>query len=400
MAKYLDENGAAYLVSKILGLLSLKVDTEEGKSLSEEDFTTLLKEKLEGLNNYSLPSASENVLGGIKIGPGLEIDAETGIVSTVNEEEIISISQAELDAILYNGNYNVCANSSSIQAMINNNEPKVTILIEDDIQNAPTFTIPEGKSVILDLRNNTISGSDYLINVDGGEVLIKNGTLTTSSRPVVVTSGTAIIDKGANIVSTNDVAVSAVGENSSIIMNNGKITAQESGLLITTGASLILNGGEVECNDNCPIQGNGTVNPGNDQGHTNIVMNGGKLIAHIQSNGYTACGIYVPNSGKFVMNGGEVISDGAGLVMRAGEVELNGGSIVANGATGVKGKVGDSSVTVGPYAVVYDEKAKYPGANNGLFQLTIGEDMVLTGTDGDINSLLSEGAVANIIDNR
>jgi hypothetical protein len=129
-------------------------------------------------------------------------------------------------------------------------------------------------------------------------------------------------------------------------------------------------------------------------------MNGGKLIAHIQSNGYTACGVYMPNSGKFTMNGGEIISDGAGLVMRAGEVELNGGSITANGATGVRGKVGDSRVVVGPYAVVYDESAKYPGAATGVFKLTIGADMELSGTDGDIETLLSEGASANIIDNR
>lgn len=157
-----------------------------------------------------------------------------------------------------------------------------------------------------------------------------------------------------------------------------------------------MNGGEIECTDNCPIQGNGS----SGQGDINVVMNGGKLVAHITSNGYTACAVYMPNAGKFTMNGGEIVSDGAGLVMRAGEVELNGGSIVANGASGVRGKVGDSRVVVGPYAVVYDESAKYPGIANGPFQLTIGKDMVLQGTDGDIETLLSAGATANIIDNR
>jgi len=132
-------------------------------------------------------------------------------------------------------------------------------------------------------------------------------------------------------------------------------------------------------------------------------MNGGKLTAHIQSNGYTACGVYMPNNGKFVMNGGEIVSEGAGIVMRAGEVELNGGSITANGASGVLGKVGDSKVTVGPYAVVYDEKAAYPGLQTGDFKLTIGKDMVLQGTDGDISILMPDGkdiSEANIIDNR
>ena len=81
MAKYLDETGAAYLVNKILGLLSNKTDKEEGKGLSEEDFSTLLKEKLESLENYSLPAASDEVLGGVKIGAGLTINPETGTLS-------------------------------------------------------------------------------------------------------------------------------------------------------------------------------------------------------------------------------------------------------------------------------------------------------------------------------
>lgn len=84
MAKYLDETGAAYLVSKILGLLSLKVDTEEGKGLSEEDFTALLKTKLDDLENYSLPTATNENLGGIKVGAGLTIDENTGLLSATS----------------------------------------------------------------------------------------------------------------------------------------------------------------------------------------------------------------------------------------------------------------------------------------------------------------------------
>lgn len=78
--KYLDEAGAAYLVSKILLLLKQKTDKEEGKGLSAEDFTSSLKLKLENLENYSLPLASSEQLGGIKIGSGLTID-ENGLVS-------------------------------------------------------------------------------------------------------------------------------------------------------------------------------------------------------------------------------------------------------------------------------------------------------------------------------
>ena len=48
-----------------------------GKDLSTEDFTTALKTKLEGLSDYSLPTASATVKGGVKIGTGLQMNGET-----------------------------------------------------------------------------------------------------------------------------------------------------------------------------------------------------------------------------------------------------------------------------------------------------------------------------------
>ena len=48
--KYLNEQGTQYLINKILTLLEQKVNIESGKGLSEEDFTTVLKHKLENLD--------------------------------------------------------------------------------------------------------------------------------------------------------------------------------------------------------------------------------------------------------------------------------------------------------------------------------------------------------------
>ena len=117
--KYLDEAGAAYLVSKILGLLKHKIDIEEGKELSDENFTTELKTKLEALENYFLPIASDEFLGGIKVGSGLSIDQE-GILSATGggladgvewanilhipenlayKEDMTGMSSADIDAL-------------------------------------------------------------------------------------------------------------------------------------------------------------------------------------------------------------------------------------------------------------------------------------------------------------
>lgn len=104
MVKFLDENGAAYLINKILVLLNNKIDKEEGKSLSEENFTTLLKTKLENLEEYSLPIANDQTLGGIKVGFGLTIDSNGKLsVSSLDWENIINkpdiITNQEIDML-------------------------------------------------------------------------------------------------------------------------------------------------------------------------------------------------------------------------------------------------------------------------------------------------------------
>lgn len=308
-------------------------------------------------------------------------------------DDVQAISIPVVDSILYGGSFAVVSDASGMAAMIANDEPEVEIVLKKSLSNADMISIPEGKKVTLDLGGNSISGNSWLVNVAGGEVVLKNGEIESIARPVYVSSGTVTLD-GATVISQNDVAINASGANAEVIINSGKVEAQESGVLVTSGASVVVNGGEIECTDNCPLQGNGTKG----QGDVNMVMNGGKLIAHITSAGYTACGVYMPNSGSFTMNGGEIISDGAGVVMRGGEVNLNGGSIVANGVSGSSGKVGDSRVVVGPYAVVYDSNSKYPAKDT--LQLNIAADMELSGTDGDIQEILEEGTSANIIDNR
>lgn len=77
--KYLDENGLLYLVQKIKTWLNGKVDKVNGKGLSTNDYTTAEKNKLAGLSNYSLPTASSSTLGGVKVGSGLAIN--NGVLS-------------------------------------------------------------------------------------------------------------------------------------------------------------------------------------------------------------------------------------------------------------------------------------------------------------------------------
>ena len=66
-----------------------------GKGLSTNDYTTAEKTKLNSLTNYTLPAASANTLGGVKVGTGLTINSSGVLSASVN---IPLFTEAEIDA--------------------------------------------------------------------------------------------------------------------------------------------------------------------------------------------------------------------------------------------------------------------------------------------------------------
>ena len=75
----LDNTGLAYLWLKIKDKFVAK---ESGKGLSTNDYTAEEKTKLAGLSNYTLPTATDQVLGGVKVGAGLAIN--NGVLSATD----------------------------------------------------------------------------------------------------------------------------------------------------------------------------------------------------------------------------------------------------------------------------------------------------------------------------
>lgn len=92
--KYLNEDGLLYVVQKIKTWLNSKVDKVDGKTLSTNDYTTAEKEKLAGLTNYTLPTASATTLGGVKVGAGLAINE--GVLSATGGGTADSVDWANV----------------------------------------------------------------------------------------------------------------------------------------------------------------------------------------------------------------------------------------------------------------------------------------------------------------
>lgn len=77
--KFLDNNGLLYFWQKIVNAF---VKKDGSKVLSDNNYTTSEKEKLAGLNNYTLPKATTTTLGGIKAGAGVEVTEDGTLNAT------------------------------------------------------------------------------------------------------------------------------------------------------------------------------------------------------------------------------------------------------------------------------------------------------------------------------
>lgn len=124
-----------------------KVDKVNGKGLSTNDYTTTEKNKLagiaEGANNYTLPTASADTLGGIKVGANLTItngvlsaDAQAvdeattttdGLMSAADKVKLNGIDASAdvnvIEAITVNGNATTVTNKTvNVAVPTNNNQ--------------------------------------------------------------------------------------------------------------------------------------------------------------------------------------------------------------------------------------------------------------------------------------
>lgn len=433
--KYVDAAGVKYLWDKAEDIYMKK---DGSKVLSDENFTSVEKAKLADLENYSLPNASAETLGGIKIGDGLAVD-ENGVVRTVNNpamdvdwQNVTSLpstlegygitdaaTKAELEAVKtdvskvykYKGKVATVADLDNISNPLNGdtydveedgtnytwNEEEArwdnlgSIIKLESLSNmeldlitgcassveALKSLVADGgevlisnnlaledplvisKDTVIDLSNHTmnVTNNGYALTAQGAKLTLKNGTINNSGRiGQAVNGGEIVIENG--VFDSGDVAFVSIGENAKVTFKSGDITCVEGGIGAFDGGEVEISGGTITGTDNFPVFTNGS----NGRGGNTIIMNGGKLVGNITSNGYEACGVYIANNDTFIMNGGEIVANnGCGLLMRAGNVTINGGTITANGTAGTSGWVGDNKTKMSKSAIIYHETANYPG---------------------------------------
>jgi hypothetical protein len=87
--------------ARIAALESGKVDKVEGKGLSSNDFTNAYKTKLDGIaaqaNKYVLPTATAEIIGGVKVGANISYSNGTISLSKANVTSALGYTPPTVD---------------------------------------------------------------------------------------------------------------------------------------------------------------------------------------------------------------------------------------------------------------------------------------------------------------
>lgn len=168
--KYLDYNGLLYVIKQIKAWLKGKVDKVEGKGLSTNDFTNDQKTKLEGLENYTLPTASADTKGGFKVGAGL----------TMNGEVLSATGGGTADSVDWS---NVQNKPTKLSDFTNDSDFQTSTQVEQTI-NSKISSVMTYKGTVAnysDLPTNASTGDTYNITNasaynKAGDNAVWNGT--------------------------------------------------------------------------------------------------------------------------------------------------------------------------------------------------------------------------------
>ena len=253
------------------------------------------------------------------------------------------------------------------------------VVLEDDITISGALAF--NHDFELDLNGNeltTTSTAQYMMNVNGGTVTLKNGAIKAKKRIGTVANGELVIEN-CSLTSTNDLLADAVGKDAKITVNGGEFHAVEGGFGAFDGASIEVNGGSFEVTDNFALYTNGSEGRG---GNT-IIINDIDINNSITSNGYEACGIYVANDDTFIMNGGKIVANGGcGILQRGGHVTINDGYIKGTDGANVPGWIGDLKGEEGKMSasgIVYHKHPNYASGKIGI-ELTINGGTIIGAT--------------------
>ena len=253
-----------------------------------------------------------------------------------------------------------------------------------------------GKQLNFDLNNQTI-------------------TLTNGSRILVEQNADVSFDNG--IISTPNYAFQVSGDCSSahtspssaklVLGSNLIVNADDCCVYVRgEGAVLEIKGKLTSKNGYATVSGNGTRNDKENNGGTEIIVQEGAVIQHMDS--VEGCPLYLPQAGTVTINGGMIQGGGMAIGMKSGTLNINGGNITATGPYVPTVAPNNNGINNSGSAIMIDSNTAYAGevninikggtitsgqgdairevgAGTNLVSITVSEDAVLSAPEGKLD---------------
>ena len=190
------------------------------------------------------------------------------------------------------------------------NNPGSTLQLQQDITCSSVKTIKGQFSIDLNGHDLTLSKSAYfLISATGNLQLINTNKEQEGVLAANESSTVAVSIQGGSL---------SIGENVKVTGNTILLEKAPGGELTVAGTI------DTTGTKNTPIMGNGK---GDSDGTVITIEPGAKIIADAEE-GFA--GIYHPQEGTLIINGGEISGD-SGIYMKAGMLQMNGGRVTGSG---------------------------------------------------------------------
>lgn len=205
--KKISQNTAA--ISANTTAIQSKVDKIDGFGLSSNDYTSQEKTKLAGLSNYTLPTASDTVKGGIKVGTGLTMNGEVlsatggGMADSVEWDNVLS--KPKFATVATSGAYNDLTGRPNLATVATSGS-------YTDLSNKPTIpTVDVTKSYVDTQLATKANASNVYTKAEVDSKVssvyrVKGSVASYANLPTVdVTIGDVynVNDTGANYVATS-----------------------------------------------------------------------------------------------------------------------------------------------------------------------------------------------------
>ena len=412
--KYVDADGVEYLWNKAR---KMYVKQEAGKGLSQNNYTNEEKTKLAGLENYELPAATKNSLGGVKIGDGLSVDAN-GVIRTVYNPEMAvewdtisdvpttiegygitdAASKDDLDEIrtvmqtAIAGVYKYKGQVATVAALEEIQNPKngdVYDVLEDGSNygwNATESRWDNFGSVLqidslsnyeLDLITGSASSETALkaLLAEGGTVDL-NANITLS-EPVTLTSNT-VLDLNGNTLTYSEASYALIADNATLTIKNGTIRSARRIAQAANGGEVIVDSGTFVSGDvafAAMADSKVTINGGTSTAQEGCIgaFDGGEI--EINNGTVKSLDNPVIFTNKAANRGNNVITINGGLIEASvssqgyqscgvfvannDTVVMNGGRIVSTDGCGLLMRAG--SVTINDGEIVAEKNTYSPG---------------------------------------